>query len=122
MRSVLVCMLVSRSFYALAKDINVWLGVWKGREGRPRLRPRAPRQNPTIIPFILMDSGLQSITCLPTHSCEIPSTAGLSLLKTTRIPMYRIHGFPLLKDLNMWRAMILALWHIAREHVYRQQF
>ncbi|KAG1719231.1 hypothetical protein EDB19DRAFT_1786314 [Suillus lakei] len=89
MCSVLVCMLVSRSFYALAKDTSVWLGVWKRREGRPRVRPRAPRHNPTIIPLIFMDSGLQSITCLPTHSCKIPSPACLSLLlKTTRIPMY----------------------------------
>ncbi|KAG1822357.1 WD40 repeat-like protein [Suillus variegatus] len=46
MRSVLACMLVSRSFYTLAKDTSVWLGVWKGREGRPRVRPRAPYQSP----------------------------------------------------------------------------
>ncbi|KAG1903653.1 WD40 repeat-like protein [Suillus fuscotomentosus] len=32
MRSVLACMLVSHSFYTLAKDTSVWLGVWKGRE------------------------------------------------------------------------------------------
>ncbi|KAG1752230.1 hypothetical protein EDB19DRAFT_1672815 [Suillus lakei] len=119
MRSVLVCVLISRSFYALAKDTSVWLGAWKGREGRPRLRPRAPRQNPTIIPLILMDSGLQSITCLPTHSCEIPSTACLSLLlKTTRIPMYcrcvtptqkkASTAFPFLRTPNMWRAMVLV--------------
>ncbi|KAG1752207.1 WD40 repeat-like protein [Suillus lakei] len=38
MRSVLACMLVSRSFYTLAKDTSVWLGVWKGREGRPKKR------------------------------------------------------------------------------------
>ncbi|KAG0704185.1 WD40 repeat-like protein [Suillus ampliporus] len=35
-RSVLACMLVSSSFYILARDTSVWLGVWKGREGRPR--------------------------------------------------------------------------------------
>ncbi|KAG1802025.1 WD40 repeat-like protein [Suillus plorans] len=46
MRSVLACMLVSHSFYTLAKDTSVWLGVWKGREGRPRVRPRAPYQSP----------------------------------------------------------------------------
>lgn len=39
-------MLVSHSFYTLAKDTSVWLGVWKGREGRPRVRPRAPYQSP----------------------------------------------------------------------------
>lgn len=45
-RSVLACMLVSHSFYTLAKDTSVWLGVWRGREGRPRVRPRVPRQCP----------------------------------------------------------------------------
>ncbi|KAG2159365.1 WD40 repeat-like protein [Suillus bovinus] len=53
MRSVLACMLVSRSFYTLAKDPSVWLGVWRAREGRPRVQPREVDANrPSIyIPY-----------------------------------------------------------------------
>ncbi|KAG2108421.1 WD40 repeat-like protein [Suillus discolor] len=29
-----------------SKDTSVWLGVWRGREGRPRVRPRSPYQSP----------------------------------------------------------------------------
>ncbi|KAG2126574.1 WD40-repeat-containing domain protein [Suillus clintonianus] len=111
-RSVLACMLVSSSFYTLAKDTSVWLGVWKGREGRPRVRTRTPRQNPYNYPYSHSFSyGLgplvnymssysfprNSVPSLSSSSSEDDSDSDVSSLRYAHADE-GVHGFPLLED------------------------
>lgn len=138
MRSVLACMLVSRSFYTLAKDASVWLGVWRGREGRPRVRPRVPRQSPYsyshtynfaygLGPLVnYMSSYSFPRNSLPSlsSSSEDDSDSDISSLRYAHADE-GVHGFPLLEDSedaegdgpSGWAVdwdRVEALWHSGR--------
>ncbi|KAG1737529.1 WD40-repeat-containing domain protein [Suillus paluster] len=113
LRSVLACMLVSSSFYSLTRDTSVWLGVWKAREGRPRVRARAPRPNPYsysyphnfaygLAPLVNYMSSYSvvprdSLPSLSSSSSEDDSDSDGSSLRYAH-PDEGVHGFPLLED------------------------
>lgn len=102
-------MLVSRSFYTLAKDTSVWLGVWRGREGRPRVRPRVPRQSLYSHSCANLTYGLgplenymaysyprNSLSSLSSSS-EDDSDSDISSLRYAHADE-GVHGFPLLEE------------------------
>ncbi|KAG2035540.1 hypothetical protein BDR03DRAFT_993310 [Suillus americanus] len=133
MRSVLACMLVSRSLYTLAKDTSVWLGVWRGREGRPRVRPRVSRQSPYSYSYTYNFAyGLGPLVSY-TSPYSFPRNSLPSLSSSDDdISSLRyayadegVHGFPLLEDSSDaegdgpsgWAVdwdRVEALWHGGR--------
>ncbi|KAG1873024.1 WD40 repeat-like protein [Suillus subalutaceus] len=97
MRSVLACMLVSRSLYTLAKDTSVWLGVWRGEKAVQESDRAYLAKAHTAIPTTLL-------TCLLTHSPQnsLPSLASSSDDDISSLHYAHadegVHGFLLLED------------------------
>ncbi|KAG1888356.1 hypothetical protein F4604DRAFT_1092540 [Suillus subluteus] len=129
MRSVLACMLVSRSLYTLAKDTSVWLGVWRGREGRPRVRPRVSRQSPYSYSYNFAYGLGPLVSYMSPYSFprnSLPSLASSSDDDISSLHYAHadegVHGLPLLEDSedaegdgpSGWAVdwdRVEALWH-----------
>jgi len=133
MRSVLACMLVSRSLYVLAKDTSVWLGVWRGREGRPRVRPHVSRQSPYSYSYTHNFAyGLGPLVNYMSSSLSSSSSEDISSLHYAHADE-GVHGFPLLEDSedaeedgpSGWAVdwdRVAALWHRGRSRgVFMEQ-